>query len=252
MIDPHVEALSYFIKHFDRIDYAGAEPLEYQKPTYTVRIAAGRADITMKTHHATADSAREEVEPFLRAWELTAALELGPGQFEFVYHQPKIVDRASTLQPFLVVAVASCAIETINPHIQRLKYPDPPSPDVAVDEAVTKMFERFKRYRFCQTTLGDAANFCLTVLTSKAGGRKCAAARYSIQKKVLDKLGELAANKGGNEARKANGTVADFTATERDWLEKTIHCLIRRAAEIAGDHSTCLPQITMADLPPLP
>jgi hypothetical protein len=252
MIDPHVEALYYIVKHMDRVDYADAGTLEHEEPGFTVLIVDGRANVAMKSHHGTAADARAEVEPFLRAWELSAEHEFGPGQFEFIYDQVKIVDRASTPKLFPLTITIPLSIEIDAAHLRRSKYPDPPPASIAVDEVVTQMSQRFNRYLFGRTILADAANFCLTVLVSNAGGRKSAAARYSVAKPVLDKIGDLAANKGGNEARKASGTEAEFTAAERDWLEKAIRRLIWRAAEIARDPSASLVQITMADLPRLP
>jgi hypothetical protein len=37
---------------------------------------------------------------------------------------------------------------------------------------------------------------------------------------VLNKVGELAGEKGGTEARKAKGAETEFTAAERQWLEE--------------------------------
>jgi hypothetical protein len=64
-------------------------------------------------------------------------------------------------------------------------------------------------------------------------------------------LGELAAIKGGMEARKADAVQAGYTPAERDWLTKIIPLIIRRAAETAFDSGASRPQITMADLPKL-
>jgi hypothetical protein len=105
--------------------------------------------------------------------------------------------------------------------------------------------------------LGDAANFCLTVLEEYSGAskgkRRAASGRYYVAKRVLDTLGTLADEKGRDQARKARGANTPFTAAEREWLEKTMSCLILRAAEGAGRKSSApLPQITMASLPPLP
>jgi hypothetical protein len=256
MSDPHVEALYYILKHLDRIDYADAGVLEREEPGFSVRIVDGRADVAMKSHHATAATARTEVEPFLRAWELSAALEFGVGHFEFIYDQAKIVDRASTPETFPLTITSPFQIEIDAAYVRHAKYPDPPPDGVAVDETVTKMAERFKRYRFGRTSLGDAANYCLTELEKAAGGRKGArrggaARRYSVDKKILDKIGELADGKGGSEARKAKGAEAEFTVTERHWLEETMKRLMWRAAEVAGDPSESPQMIMMADLPPL-
>jgi hypothetical protein len=112
------------------------------------------------------------------------------------------------------------------------------------------MFGRYCMYREGRTTLPDAANYCLTVLELSAGSRKAASRRFAIALPVLKTLGQLAASKGGKEARKA-AAHAEFTPTERDWLAKVIPVIIQRAAEVAFDPTASRPQITMADLPAL-
>ena len=96
MNDPHVESLIYRIKHNAGVDYANAPPLEHSDLGFSVRIENGEAKIRMIDHHATAENARAAVEPFLRAWELTAYLEAGPGEWQFVYDHSNVVDRKPT------------------------------------------------------------------------------------------------------------------------------------------------------------
>lgn len=253
MNDPHVEALHYSVQHAENVDYDQASPLSHDTPDFTVRIENGRAEITMKSHHATAETARAEVEPFLRAWEMTAALAYAPGDFRLVYDQAEIIDRNPTpgiVNVLVPGAAVFSAAGTLGVHIGRSKYPDPPT-GIARDATVDLMFERYCWYCARRTTLADAANFCMTVLEMSGGGRSGATKRFAVAKPVLDNAGKLAASKGGNEARKAKGAQAEFTAAERQWLEETMKCLIRRAAEVAGGPSAPLPQITMADLPSL-
>jgi hypothetical protein len=114
------------------------------------------------------------------------------------------------------------------------------------------MFARYCRYFEGRTTLGDAANFCLTVAETAAGGSRPGAARhYAIALTVLKKLGELADTKGGTDARKAKGVESPYTPAERTWLEAVMKTIIRRAAEVAADQQATRPQITMTDLPAL-
>jgi hypothetical protein len=68
--------------------------------------------------------------------------------------------------------------------------------------------------------------------------------------RVLNKIGELAAEKGGRlDARKVEGASKPFTLTERAWLEQALKLLIRRAAEVTHDPKASRSQVTMADLP---
>ncbi len=256
MNDPHVVALYYNLKHAEHVDYDKAGRLEHNQPGFRVTLEEDRAQISMTAHHATAEDARAEVEPFLRQWELTAALQFRPGEFEFSYVNADIIDRDPTpgLTGAAVLAAAGSLAAKLELRAWRTRYPDPPPAGIACDAVVELTLDRFRRYSEGITTLADAGYFCLTVLENSSSRpvRTGAAARYTIAKPVLDKLGDLTANKGGNKARKAADVNADFTTEERHWIEEAIKRLIRRAAEVAGDPSASRQQITMADLPTLP
>ena len=253
MNDPHVEALHYRLKHSDGVDYTKAKPLEHQEPGFSIRIDKGRADISMTSHYATAQAARDEVEPFLRAWELSAALNAAPGEIQFDYEKASIVDRKPSPGVAIQGEAAMIAVTGMQAHatVGRGKYPDPPA-GLLCDPDVDLMFDRFCRYRTGRTTLADAAYFCLTVLERSAGDRSAAVQRYSVAATVLGNLGRLAGKKGGKEARKSIGAQSDFSGAERTWLEEAMKLLIRRAAEVAHDPAASRSQITMAELPSLP
>ena len=97
------------------------------------------------------------------------------------------------------------------------------------------------------------AYFCLTVLEhstgKKKGTRPAAGKKYQIGKQVLDRIGELSAEKGGSEARKADGVATELTESERRFLKEAIRRMIRRAAEKAYDPHKSLPEILLSDLP---
>jgi hypothetical protein len=58
MNDPHVEALYYTVTRADDVDYDKAPPCDIDKPGFKVHLANSRAEVTMKSHHATAETAR--------------------------------------------------------------------------------------------------------------------------------------------------------------------------------------------------
>ena len=132
-------------------------------------------------------------------------------------------------------------------------YSKPPS-NITLTPDVEKMYRRYMRYREGREPLANMANFCLTFLEHSAGKKKskrqAAAAKYSITKRVLDKIGELADAKGGEEARKWKGVGEDFSTAERRFLEHAVKAIIRRMAEVPllGD---TLSMIAMSDLPSL-
>jgi len=189
----------------------------------------------------TVEAARAEVEPFLRAWELTAALKTRPGQFQFAYDRATIVDRSPTPGSdinLVNVSFAGAGILTVTTRIRRSKYPDPPLKNLACDEGVELMFTLYCRYCGGRTQLWVAANCCLEVLKLASGNLDGAARRYAVSLKVLRKLETLASHKGGvQEGRKPDVAKSPYTAAERLWLEETIKVLIGRSAEVAGDPS---------------
>jgi hypothetical protein len=251
MNDPHVKSLFYRIKHSDNIDYDKAPLLELPEPKFTIHIEYESARIDMRDHYAAVQDARDVVEPFLRLWELTAALNRNPGEWEFVYDRANVIDRNPT-EGVVSPAHVSVSDAVYPPSIQssHQSYPPPPV-GMARDAAVDFMFYRYCMWREGRTTLTDAANCCLTMLEFQAGNRMTASHRYGVSSKVLNKLGLLLATKGGiTEARKGKAAHANFTPAERQWITKLIPILIRRAAEVAFDPAA-RPEITMADLPPL-
>lgn len=143
-------------------------------------------------------------------------------------------------------------------HVKRSEYPNPPTKTLARDPTVELMFKAYCLYRDNRMKLAEAANFCLTVLEEypivpRKDRRGAAAQRYAVARTVLNKLSELAAEKGGpDHARKARGIEKPFTAAEHLWLEETMKCLIVRAAERAADTTASLEKITLDHLPRLP
>lgn len=255
MNDPHIEALHYSVRHAEDVDYDKAGPLSHDTPGFTVRVENGHAEVTMKSHHSSVETARSEVEPFLRAWELTAALQFRPGDFEFLYARATIMDRNPTPGGISFAALGdfSAAADVFEAHVERSKYPDPPTKKLARDDGVELMFTIYCRYCAGRTQLGVAADYCLGMLKLASGSLDGAARHYAVSLKVLRRLGTLASHKGGvEEGRKPDVAKSPYTAIERHWLEETIKRLIGRAAEVAGDPSVSLQTITMADLPRLP
>ena len=92
------------------------------------------------------------------------------------------------------------------------------------------------------------AFFCLTVLENSAGGRKAAARKYQIAKRVLGEIGYLCSEKGGPEARKAEGITKELTEEERHFLNQAIKKIIRRVAEKTCNPTAELDKISLSDL----
>ena len=114
------------------------------------------------------------------------------------------------------------------------------------------MSRRFNGYLLKREPLPSLANFYLTMLESGSlrDRRRNAAQRYGIDFEILDKVGNLAANRGGGLfARKASGKASTLTGKESKFLRETCRVMILRATEVSyapnGRHS----RIAMSDLP---
>lgn len=263
MNDPHVEALHYFVKHDNSVDYSDVAPLVHDDALFRIRAEKRNVVLEPKGHYATEEEARRAAEGFVRRWEFEAALRTQSGAFRLVYERAHIVERnPPRSSPGTVNAGATHWRVNADPifvsfHLSEAQvrvtkrlatYSTPPSgtaldPD---DPDAKSMLARLDLYRLGREPLAGMANFCLTVVKS-AGGNK-----YRISKKVLREVGRLTATKEDDVARKAEGRGDPFTSEELRFLEAAVAAFIRRAAEKAADPNGQLRVIGMADLPRLP
>ena len=253
MNDPHVVALIYRVEHGDSIDYSKAKPLVVDEPGFRLSVADRRARFEFKEHYATAEQARAAIADYIRVWEFDATLKRGnPDSFGLRFEKPEIIDRNPTpgavrlSSSFVGVAVTGSAKLTVSTP----NYPSPPS-DVAIDPDAETMHGRYMGYRQKREPLPGMAYFCLTVLEAGAGSRKAAANKYGIDFSVLAKIGDLTANRGGAQARKAGGVATDLSGQEQRFLNQAVKAIVRRVAERAHAPTGALPTISLSDLPSL-
>ena len=252
MNDPHVIAVIYEIEHASSVDYSEAEPVDHEEERFRVRIEDKHVRLEMKEHHATEEAARKVVEPYIRSWELDEALKHRPGSFNLEFARPEIVDRNPTpgvveLAATLVGGAATGGF-TLTVH---KPYPKPP-PGVMLDAGnpdVKTMFNRYEGYLNGREPLPGMAYFCVTMLEDHlTSGRKAAAEKYQISKKVLRSIRTLASTKGGPAtARKGDGIQLELAQEEERFLEEAVKAIIRRVAEVAYDPHRTLRLITRAD-----
>lgn len=201
------------------------------------------------------ESALAYVTPYLKAWEVQSDLDLGVGALRFQFmvaevHQEPESDgpKAVVLELESVMAVADTCITRISRHT----YPAPPEPCAfGTSQFVELAHGRWQAYCQGREPLPSAAYFVFTVLTTLGGSARGAAARFEIDKTVLDKWSALSTLAGGADAlRKFSGAMpTQMSDAERVWLEAVVKRVIRRLAEAAG--GAALRRITMAELPSL-
>ena len=266
MNDPHVEALLYSIVHEKSVSYDDAQPLECERGAFRVEMKDGDVRFELKVHFSTEEAARKAVEPYIRAWELDAALQSRPGEFQLRFEKAEVIDRSPTPGVVNLSGTIRAGTAEVRGRITVGKqYPIPPSSVIldAEDADVLTIYHRLEGYFCGKEPLPSMAYFCLTMLehTSRFKAhnskrrtpkpRQAAACKYGIDLAVLNKVGDLTANKGGDLARKADGASSDLTALELQFLEKAVKIMIRRVAEVAHDPKRNSQVITLSDLPNL-
>ena len=258
MRDPHVVSLIYVLDPGEaNVSFSDvAAPVEIETKGFSLRLAEGVLAIAMHDHHPTESSARDAVEPYLRAWEIQLGLTVGGGsaEFSFRFESSELVDRdppppgtPQTVQAESVMRLRLRASGT--GHVERANYPSPVS-DFAVDPDVETLWTRWCGYLDERESLQTMAYFCLTVVEHSAGGRDAVASHYAISSKVISTLATLSTETGdATTARKMGRKLRPLTDPEQTWLEAAVRALIERAGEVAADAARTRTQITMAHLP---
>lgn len=256
MNDPHVVALEYRIEHGPGIDWSRAGPLDVRDERFDLRVEHGRVRFDLKEHYATEEEARSSVETdYIRNWEFEAGLEFGhrcgPDAFRLCFDRSHIVDRDPPPGPPPLRVRARAGVPIVSANLappMPAEFPEPPRAGIRRSPDVDSMFHRYLGYLGDREPLPGMANFCLTVLAHMAGSHQDAPAYFGVSKKVLGRVGDLSANRGGPDARKAHGRCLRYTPEEERFLKSAIRMLIRRAAEVEHGPDPRRPKITLADI----
>lgn len=255
MNDPHVEVLLYRVIHGKSHDYSKAERLRIDEPGFQVLVQE-EVRFDFKDHYATEKEARKAVEDYIHNWEFDACLKGGDDCFKLEFIEAVRVDRQPTPGVISVDAAptgfkisSSIAEVTVGHH----KYPSPPSGANFNDPDVQTMYQRYMGYRQGNEPLASMAYFCLTVVQilsrQKNNQRKTSAKKYQIDEAILDKIGDLSSEKGGQGARKAVGSDEEFTNWERTFLDQSVKRIIMRVAEKAHSPNKNFQNITLSEFP---
>lgn len=251
VIDPHVELLSYdFVLQDTHHDFGSSEPWAGQLGDFDCRLEKGRLQATPQQHYVDVEPAREDLEPYLHAWELDSELEHGL-RFRFRFSSAKVVDRDPTPGSASVAAQGVATLTLVGGgkvQIGHSRYPAPPVQPVArsplVDELMGWIWEMRTGHR-----LLVIAYLVLTRLEFEYGGRGEAASALNVTRSVLETLGRLGVKNDPTERRKVKGPISPLSPAEKEWIRAVLLRLVHQAAEVAAGAQP--PAVTMADLPSL-
>lgn len=257
MRNPHVAALHYRLETGPQLVFNDPPPVERETDSFSIRLDNGRVHVEMKDHFPTAVAARLEVEPFLRSWEIKAALRYGPDAITFAYDGPEVIDRdppppgTSTCESVEGPTPMAPAWTVVQ--FTRSKYPEPPDTFVASPDVVA-MWDRYEHFLAGKSDLlTHVAWWCLTTIQGTNGGSQYAATRYSISDAVLETLARLALGGDEKTARRPypGQRLRPHAPAEIAWLRSAIPRIIQRVGECAADPNARWPQVTMEDFPRL-
>ena len=253
MNDPHVEALIYVVEHDKSSDYSRASAIEIEHLQFRLKLKDGEARFEVKEHYPTRQQAERAIKPFIDQWELRASLESGPGTFALKLKRDETIDRKPTPG---VISVSASPISwrfiVGSPTVTVTRqYPHPP-PECRMNISnpdVQTMLHQYLGYREGREPLPSMAYFCYEVFAKRLGNdSEHAARRHKLSHKLVKMVGNLASNKGGDQARKQSGICHPLTQSEVQFLQKAVGAMIVRAAMVAADPSQPMETIDSSNL----
>lgn len=257
MSDPHVVALRYRFQSLREHErFENAQPLSGSIGPFDFTLDRQELVARPRDHFADRQTARDELEGYLRAWEERALLSDTLSGIRFDYQSSEIIDRDPT--PGVVVAYADVATgigfaDHATAVVSRGQYPNSELNYVQTPETAM-LAERVRRVRDREAELPATAYYVLTVLQHAFGSgsgsdlRASTADALGVDRAVLGKLGGLASKPDPKIGRKS-GIADPLSDAEIAWLRAAIIRLARRPGEVAG--GAPLPVLRVADLPPL-
>jgi hypothetical protein len=246
-----VSALSYAVVWLDanRRVSDDAPLVQMAVRGFDCQLRSGTLAAVPSDDYADADSARDVLEPGLRAWEAYCEVVHGlPFCFHFAGSSIQTVDEHGVAGTTKVVTQAEFAYAVDGLSVVRDSFP-PPSPQVGIEGPVTSQLRaRWRAMTEGRESLTACAYWLETKLETAFGpGRKASAKLLGIEFKVLDRLGELSSADDPAHGRKAGQVGRTLTDNELSWLRAVGSILIRRVMEYEASVQN-LPVITMTDL----
>ena len=250
MNNPHINKIFYSLVTNDKLSFKNCPALIIEEETHKFILENDILTCELITHFPDIDSARELIEPFLRAWELDAALKNGSEYFNFVFKKAEIINSAPSPNNASIEIILQCPPlpnTRVSFHLTNPIFPNPPL-GFSTNPDVETLWFRYKMYQEGKEPLLSMAYFCYSYLTYLSGNQKEASSTYFIKLDVLKKLSELTSTRGDKKtARKIkNHDFQPLTGQEQKWIEECVKKIIRRLGENITSSTS---MITMADLP---
>jgi hypothetical protein len=242
-----VNVLTYeFLSLDHRHDFAQAAAWDGDLGDFTCHLEGGTLEARAKGHYPDLETAKEALDPHLRAWALWAELEDGI-RMEFRFRSAR---NASGQLVMLDGAVE--VEEALSLTVGHGSYPAPPSNALTTSPLVEELLVWVRQLRGRQQPMLVLAYLFLTRLEFDYNNRGDAAAALNVSQPVLNALGRLSEKNDPDERRKVKRRqpVERLTEAERQWLLAALPRLALQVTQVEAGGSTPA-QLTMDDLPSL-
>jgi hypothetical protein len=251
MKKPYVEWLRYRLEIDGGNDYSSVEPLKHVTDRFILTLDDHMLNAKPTVRYRTVAKAREALEPVLRVYEINSSLQRDSEEFRFQFKDFNLCG-APPNEEEAEKGVGPWASTNARTRARRETYPAFPEHFELTPEVET-LWTRWRSYHQGREKLLPMAYFCLTVLEYRAElqyaeGKKRANAAdlFTIDKDILDKIGELSTTRGDrSSARKVVRELKELAADEKQWLLVCIPKLIEHVAHPDPD------RLNMDDLPSL-
>ena len=218
---------------------------------FDCRLARGSLTALPGDEYADPDSARDALEPGLRAWEAYSEIAEGlPFRFRFSGSNTETVDEHGNPGPGRVVSQMESGWAVEAESVVRDSFPCPDA-EISVEGPVTSSLRsRWRSMEAGREPLTSCAYWLLTRIEREFGpGRKEAARKLHVHANVLNRLGELSSVSDPVHGRKVSkGEDRALTGDEMVWLQAAGRLLMRRVLEHEAGIEN-VPVLTMDDLP---
>lgn len=248
MNDPHVVSLSYKIIEADSFKFKDPPDVIIDTPDFKGRLSSGTLTLEPREHYDSEAQVRPLADDYVRGWEINAALKSGGPEFHFRFEGSEIVDRQAAPGSHSIQLSENIHMTTtVQVEKFSASYPSPPE-NFRLTPEVEVLWNRYCRFLEGREPLLSMAYYCLSFLEgNEKNKRENAEKSYGIDYAVLDKLGDLTANRGDHTtARKVSRSATPLSVSESSWVIASIKAIIKHLA--TGQAGQIL---RMTDLPPL-
>jgi hypothetical protein len=235
---PRVIELTYRIDSGAGYEYGENSALDGTLPGFVYRLRRREAVFFPTEHFVSEAAARARLEPLLRAWELSAALQYQRGVLEFKFLGSQIQREAPRpgtieLRGTAMAASGSSAILTLTfegPH------PSPPAA-FAMDEFVLTLVDLALIAQETPRVLLYIAYSATTCVKARFGDINAAAMALGIAPNIFSRINELAHTLGVGAERRKGGLRSPpkpISQPVREWILLMLREIARRAGAMTA------------------